>query len=403
MTASDISVRGATAPLAATFAVQTMAAMVLFGVTVIAPAAAPDIGVEATLIGTFTSIAYGFGMLAGLLTSAVTDRYGAIRICQGTMVFAFIGVAVLTLSTPMAAVASAALLGLCYGPVNPVSTHILARVSPEKWRPMIFSIKQTGSPAGSALAGALLPVIVITFDWRLAIITAGAMALIVAISIQPLRQRLDATLRPKRKIRAGDFINPLKLIWREPRLRSLAVIAFAYSGCQVAISVFYVVYLTAVLALPLTITGLIFTILQVGAIMGRLFWGALADRFYPGEPVSGLARICDGHLFDHYWIICAGLVDFGGGLGEFPHRCHKFRLEWCVFLGTRQILTKRTYRRGCQRHPARDYGGRHRITTAIRHHRHGYGWIFSSLLCDWLRHDRVCCLPQCNVPPSVSL
>ena len=97
MTASDISVRGATAPLAATFAVQTMAAMVLFGVTVIAPAAAPDIGVEATLIGTFTSIAYGFGMLAGLLTSAVTDRYGAIRICQGTMVFAFIGVAVLTL------------------------------------------------------------------------------------------------------------------------------------------------------------------------------------------------------------------------------------------------------------------------------------------------------------------
>ena len=317
MTASDISVRGATAPLAATFAVQTMAAMVLFGVTVIAPAAAPDIGVEVTLIGTFTSIAYGFGMLAGLLTGAVTDRYGAIRICQGTMVFAFIGVAVLTLSTPMAAVASAALLGLCYGPVNPVSTHILARVSPERWRPMIFSIKQTGMPAGSALAGALLPVIVITFDWRLAIITAGAMALIVAISIQPLRQRLDATLRPKRKLRAGDFINPLKLIWREPRLRSLAVIAFAYSGCQVAISVFYVVYLTAVLALPLTIAGLIFTILQVGAIMGRLFWGALADRFYPANRVlvwlgfaTGTFSIITGLFAPGLLIWVVGLVSF---------------------------------------------------------------------------------------------
>ena len=317
MTADKFSTHGATVPLAATFAVQTMAAMVLFGVTVIAPAAAPDIGVEATLIGTFTAIAYGFGMLAGLLTGAVTDRYGAIRICQVTMVFAFIGVAVLTLSTPMAAVVSAALLGLCYGPVNPVSTHILARVSPEKWRPLIFSIKQTGVPVGSAIAGTLLPVIVIAFDWRLAIITAGTMALIVAISIQPLRQRLDAIHRPKRKIHASDIVNPLKFIWRKPRLRCLAVIAFAYSGCQVAISVFYVVYLTAVLSIPLTIAGLIFTILQIGAIVGRLLWGALADRFYPASRVlvwlgfaMGIVSIIAG-LFAPGWLIwVVGLVSF---------------------------------------------------------------------------------------------
>lgn len=317
MTAANFSARGATAPLAATFAVQTMAATVLFGVSVIAPVAAPEIGVEATQIGIFTAIAYGFGMLAGLLTGAVTDRYGAIRICQITMVFAFIGVAVLTLSTPMAAAASAALLGLCYGPVNPVSTHILARVSPKHWRPMIFSIKQTGMPAGSAIAGTLLPVIVIAFDWRLAILTAGTMALIVAISIQPLRQRLDAIHRPRRTIHAGDIVNPLKLIWREPRLRCLAVIAFAYSGCQVAITAFYVVYLTAVLALPLTIAGLIFTVLQIGAILGRLFWGALADRFYPATQVlvwlgfaSGALAIVAG-LFSPGWLIwMVGLVSF---------------------------------------------------------------------------------------------
>ena len=68
MTAANFSARGATAPLAATFAVQTMAATVLFGVSVIAPVAAPEIGVEATQIGIFTAIAYGFGMLAGFLT-----------------------------------------------------------------------------------------------------------------------------------------------------------------------------------------------------------------------------------------------------------------------------------------------------------------------------------------------
>jgi hypothetical protein len=48
--------------LGATFAVQTVAAMVMFGVAVVAPVAAPDIGVDATLIGTFTGIAYASGL-----------------------------------------------------------------------------------------------------------------------------------------------------------------------------------------------------------------------------------------------------------------------------------------------------------------------------------------------------
>ncbi|MFY0611517.1 MAG: hypothetical protein JXQ99_08350 [Hyphomicrobiaceae bacterium] len=109
-------------PLAGTFAVQTMVSMAMFGVAVIAPVAAPAIGVKAELIGTFSAIAYGVGMLAGLMTGALADRFGAIRICQLTMVLTFFGVIALTVSTPLAAIASAVLLGMSYGPVNPAST-----------------------------------------------------------------------------------------------------------------------------------------------------------------------------------------------------------------------------------------------------------------------------------------
>ena len=125
---------GAMAPLLATFTVQTMAAMALFGVAVIAPVAAPDIGVDATLIGTFTAITYAFGMVSGLLTGAFADRYGAIRVCQTIMVFTLVGTACLTLSTPIAAAASAAVLGLCYGPVNPVS-KLCPESSAKRFRP----------------------------------------------------------------------------------------------------------------------------------------------------------------------------------------------------------------------------------------------------------------------------
>ena len=77
--------------LTATFAVQTIAAMAMFGVSVIAPVAASDIGVNATLVGAFTGIAYGSGLVVGLLSGRLADRFGALRTSQGTMVFALTG------------------------------------------------------------------------------------------------------------------------------------------------------------------------------------------------------------------------------------------------------------------------------------------------------------------------
>ena len=124
---TELTDRGAIAPLVATSSLQVMVSLTMFGVAVIAPVAAPDIGVEATLIGTFIAIAYGAGMLAALLTGAFSDRFGAIRVGQTMMAVAFLGVACLAMSSPVAALLSAVLLGISYGPINTLSTHILAR------------------------------------------------------------------------------------------------------------------------------------------------------------------------------------------------------------------------------------------------------------------------------------
>ena len=68
---TELTDRGAIVPLVATSSLQVMVSLTMFGVAVIAPVAAPDIGVEATLIGTFTAIAYGAGISAAFLTGAL--------------------------------------------------------------------------------------------------------------------------------------------------------------------------------------------------------------------------------------------------------------------------------------------------------------------------------------------
>lgn len=312
--------RPAATALAATFAVQTLASMSMFGVSVVAPVAAPEIGVPATLVGVFTAVAYGAGLVAGLLAGAFADRYGAIRICQVTMGLALLGCAALAVSTPAAAAVSAVLLGLCYGPVNPASTHILARVTPAQSRPLYFSIKQTGMPAGVAIAGVLLPWLVAGFGWRTAMLAIGGLAVAVAAAVQPLRRSLDAVRDPRRPVRAGNLVAPLRLVWREPRLRCLAIMGFVFSGSQVAIMTFYVVYLTSSLHMSLTAAGLVYTTLQLSAVAGRLFWGAVADRFIAAATVLGGIGLAtavfsvSAGLFSESWPVWA-LVAVSCGLG----------------------------------------------------------------------------------------
>ena len=318
--AQAVTVKGAVVPLVATSGVQITAALTMFGVAVVAPVAAPDIGVDATLIGTFTAIAYGSGMLGGLLTGAFCDRFGAIRVGQITMILAFFGVALLALSHPLAALLSAVVLGISYGPVNPFSTHILARVVPPKSQPLFLSIKASGQPAGTAIAGLLLPFLVALFDWRLAMLTTGVIALIVAVALQPLRHQLDGDRDLGQAIRTGSIMEPIRLVWRDPHLRCLALSGFLLSGTQVSLSSFFVVYLTSTLSFDLATAGVIFTIMQVGGVLGRLVWGGIADQFVSANTVitslcAGTALFCAATaLFAAEWPLTAlGLLSFALG------------------------------------------------------------------------------------------
>jgi MFS family permease len=177
-------------PTLAMLAVLTMAAMATHSVSVLVPEAAPEIGVDAAYIGVYIAITYASAMFSGAITGTFVGRYGAIRVCQFSMLAAALGMITLALASVPAAVISAVLLGMAHGPFNPASAHVLVKVSTPEWRPLIFSIKQTGVPLGGALAGALAPLLVILIGWRGAALTVS----VCGGRLMPIATRVSAWL-----------------------------------------------------------------------------------------------------------------------------------------------------------------------------------------------------------------
>ncbi len=266
-------------------AVQTMTSMAVFTVAVFAPAAAADIGVDATTIGAFMSIAYSVAMVSGLAAGTLLGRYGAVRVSQFTMLCVAAGMVAIVLASPLAAVAGAVFIGMAYGPGSPASAHVLTAVSSPRRRPLIFSIRQTGVPLGGLLAGAAVPSIVVLFGWRGAALAVGGLALVVLAAVQPVRNAFDADRRPDLPLAVAGIAAPLKLLRADPMLRALAAAGFAYAGCQTSVAAFFVLYLTDALGMPLIQAGLVLAVVQAGGIAGRLFWGAVAGSVISARAV----------------------------------------------------------------------------------------------------------------------
>ena len=277
----DLLRRAVLVPLIAMLAVQTMTSMADLSVPVLAPAAAPDIGVAPTFIGVWMAILYGAAMASGLATGVFVARFGAFRICQIALVTAATGLIAFASSYPFLAFASAVLLGGAYGTVNPATAPVVARCTPVRWRPLAFSIKQSGVTAGGMLAGFAAPLLAGLWGWVGAAVCLAAVFASAAVLLLPARRFIDneppaATTGAKRPI---SIIAPLKLIIADRPLAALTVAAFLFSGIQVCLFSFFAVYMAHGLGMSLVAAGAAYAALQAGGIGGRLLWGVVADRF----------------------------------------------------------------------------------------------------------------------------
>jgi MFS family permease len=278
-------------PLAVTLAVQMLVALAVYCAPVMAPVAGPALGFAPSAVGYYIAVTYCGSMIGSAAAGGWVARFGPIRVSQVGLALALCGLALAASAYPPLVMLGGFIIGLGYGPTTPASSVILVRTAPPAMFSLIFSIKQTGVPAGGALAGALVPVLVLAIGWQWGAVAIGAACLALALAIGPVRARYDQGLDPRAPISLASAFAPVGMVLREPGLRQMCVTSFIYGGVQITLVTYLVTFLVDSFALTLVLAGLVMAVAQVASVIGRILWGVLADRVLTRRAMLGLLGI----------------------------------------------------------------------------------------------------------------
>ena len=265
--------------VAAMLVQQAFAYMSTLVLPVAAPAVSASLGLDIALVGPYTAIMYVASTLSAGASGGFIQRYGALRVSQAALVLMGLGLVFSWPGWALAFAAASFVIGAGSAVSTPASSEILARYCPPRRAPLIFSIKQTGVPVGGILAGLLVPAFIAALGWEGAFIACGAMCVVLAFLLQPLRAEFDRHRNPSYRISTRAVAHTVRAVLVHPGLRELALGSVSWVGLQAIYGAFFVALLADGLGYPLGAAGAVFAVGQGAAIGARILWGWLASRF----------------------------------------------------------------------------------------------------------------------------
>jgi MFS family permease len=287
------------AALAVSLAVQTLTAMGLAIPSVLAPVAASDFDVAPTALGRWVGFSYMMAMFAGLAGGTLVGRYGPSRVHQVAVLGVVLGLATGAGAQLALLLLCGLFLGAAHGLVNPASSAILAAASPPRIRSMVFSIKQTGVPLGGAIAGILVPALLLWMSWQAAVLALAIGAAVLLVLVVRHDPADDAARRLER-LRLRSFAAPVAEVWANRPILELAAVSGVYSAIQISFLTYLVSYLKLELGYSLVAAGVVFAVAQISGAAGRVLWGVVADHLLkPRSVLAGLGLVmivCGGAL-----------------------------------------------------------------------------------------------------------
>jgi len=285
--ASDRSERGAGGrpllALAVTLGAQLLVTVALTVPAVLAPEVAPLLGLPAARVGLFVGLCYLCAMSSGLVAGSRIAGIGPVRTSQWAIAAAGLGLVAVALGGAWMLLPAAIVIGAAYGLTNPAAAIVLGEHAPIERRGLFFSIKQTAVPLGIAVTGVLAPALYSLLGWRGAVAALGAACIVGAFALGRTRRDFDRPqpLPPRPDQAWRIVVDPLMAGLRNPALRRLGIVSFAYALTQVCFLTFLVSFLSVEHGFALALAAGVLAAAQITSVFSRIFFGWVADRWIP--------------------------------------------------------------------------------------------------------------------------
>ena len=311
-------------PLISIFLMQSVITMAIYSLSVIMPVAAADLRVPPESVGYYVSVIYASSTVVGLFSGQLVARHGALTLFRSMLLLTAAAVLLLVLvATPLALIAMAFFVGAASGPMNPTGSQVLARVTPDSQRALVFSLKQCATPAGGVLAGIALPTIMLATNWQLSMTVVIGLALLFALLAsfpEPDSVTVGSSSSSSNRFSLRKTFASITQVWEQPDLRSLTIAAVGLAAAQMALTTYLVVYLWREVGFTEAAAGLVFAGLHISGISARVVLGLIADRLTSARTlmvclcvVLAVALLLVSQFSEHWSLVVVYVVVFAAG------------------------------------------------------------------------------------------
>jgi MFS family permease len=252
---------------------------------VLGPLIEADLGINQTSLGLLSAALTG-GMALGLLPGGIlSDRFSERTIMSLGVAGGGLAVLLASFARSFALIAILFLLasiGAAFAATGGPKT-IIRWFAPNR-RGTAMGIRQTGVPLGGMLASLLLPSIALAGDWRVAVRYVAVLAMIAAFLFWFF-------YRDPAGAAAIDTTSNQPSILRSRRFLAATGCALTLQAAQACTLTYLTVDLHATLGLSAAAAALFLATSQIGAIAGRVGWGAIGDLIGNRRALSSVAAV----------------------------------------------------------------------------------------------------------------
>jgi MFS family permease len=260
--------------LPAMTALQATVAFGVFSLSVLAP----QLGISVAQLAALNTVLFGVGTVAALAAGRLIARLGDWQVAALCCAAVVAGMLCLLWGGAMAPWVAVLFFGLASGPETPASASVLSRLTPVARRPWIFSVRQTGNQIGAVAGSVTLPILLVVqpqLPYAVVAVVATGMALCLVWLSR------DARLTGPPRIASATPLGmwaALRRVLQSKPLRMLAVAMLCYTSTQMCLNTFLMSLAVKEWQFGISAAAMLVAGLQGAGLLGRLFWGWVAQR-----------------------------------------------------------------------------------------------------------------------------